>query len=141
MKKTLCLTSIVSIFLFSGLSFAEDMKGMEGKDTQMKKGMMGKGMMGPMMMKMMSEKSVTATSDGGIVVLAMNKLTKYDKDLNVVKEVEVKIDMDVMQKQMADMMKMCPMMKDGMKGSGGTEEAVSEAATDGSDPADHAPHH
>ena len=56
-------------------------QGMMGGDM-MGPGMMGKGMMGGMMMKSMMEKTMVATSDGGIIVLAGNKLTKYDKDLN-----------------------------------------------------------
>ena len=36
------------------------------------------------------QKQMVATSDGGVVVLAGNKLLKYDKDLNLIKEAEVK---------------------------------------------------
>ena len=41
-------------------------------------------------MKSKMQKSMVATSDGGVVVLSHNKLTKYDKNLNIVKEVELK---------------------------------------------------
>ena len=115
------------IFL-SATSAAMPPKGEPGDDSMMPPkemmehaGMMGKhhGMMGqrpPMcpMMKGMMEKKVVATSDGGVVVLVGNKLVKYDKDLNLVKEVEIKIDMAAMQKSMMEMMKDCPMMKGGM---------------------------
>ncbi len=148
MKKVASVGLVLSFLLSLGaLSFAEDMKSMKDKDsnTSMGKGMMGDKkmgmMMGPMMMKMM-EKSVVATSDGGIVVLAGNKITKYDKDLNVVKEAEIKVDMDAMQKQMSDMMKMCPMMKEGMKNmdseSGENSQRAAETKPDASD---HNAHH
>jgi len=85
-------------------------------------GMMGKGQMMAMcpmhgmMMGSMMAKSVAATGDGGIVVMAGNKLIKYDKDLNLVKEVEVKMDMEGMQKKMSQMMEQCPMCKSMMQG-------------------------
>ena len=43
----------------------------------------GKPMMG------MPRESLVATSDGGVVVLSGPRLVKYDKDLNLVKEVEI----------------------------------------------------
>ena len=69
-------------------------------DKAKKSGMAHKGMMKGMkthnMMKMhgMMMKSVVATSDGGVVVVAGHKITKYDKDLNLVKEVEMKKGMN-----------------------------------------------
>ena len=73
----LMLTVILSL---GSMSFAEDVKGMPDKEPGMKKGMMMKdkkmGMMGPMMMKMMMDKSVVATSDAGIVVVAGNILRR-----------------------------------------------------------------
>ena len=94
-----------------GMGMMEGMKGGEGK------GMMGGKMMGMHMMKMMMEKSVVATSDGGIVVVTGNKITKYDKNLNLVKEAEIKVDMEAMGKNMKEMMAQCPMMK-GKEGAG-----------------------
>ena len=119
-KNTLAIMLMV---LFAGASFvyAEGMKGgMMGKGMSggMKDGeMMGKGMMHGKMMGMcptmnsMMERSVVATNDGGVVVVMGNKLTKYDKDLNVVKEVELKMDKEGMQKMMENMKSMCPMME------------------------------
>ncbi|MBL7188991.1 MAG: hypothetical protein ISS70_21905 [Phycisphaerae bacterium] len=69
-----------------------------------------------MMMGSMMTKSIAATGDGGVVVMAGNKLIKYDKDLNLVKESEVKMDMEGMQKQMSQMMEQCPMCKNMMQG-------------------------
>ena len=85
----------------------------------------------------MMERSVVATSDGGVVVAMGNKLTKYDKDLNVVKESELKMDMEGMQR----MMKNCPMMGKGMMGN---MDSDTGAKTDSPAPAnevDHASHH
>ena len=50
----------------------------------------GKPAMGPMhKMQKMMQATMVATKDGGIIVLKGNKLLKYDKDLNLVKEVEI----------------------------------------------------
>ena len=54
---------------------------------------------------MMMGKSLVATADGGVVVWLGNKLFKYDKDLVLQKEVEIKIDIEGMLK----MMKKCSM--------------------------------
>ena len=106
---------------------------------EMKMGMMGaKGgkMMGmhQMMMKKMMEKSVVATSDGGIVIVEANKITKYDKNLNVVKEVETKMDMEGMK----EMMEKCPMMNDGKKMDDDKDETATAPAVSAED---HAAHH
>ena len=52
------------------------------------------GMMDGKMMKGMGmhQQSLVATSDGGVVVLSGGKLMKYDSSLNLVKEVEMKMD-------------------------------------------------
>jgi len=126
---------IIAIYLFlaiglNSLSFAQGMnekmgdQPMMGKDMMTKEKMMEKCPMHGMMMKGMMEKTIIATADGGVFVLVGNKLIKYDKNLNLVKEIEIKIDMEAMQKNMMEMMKNCPMMKDKMIGAGmsGTEE-------------------
>jgi hypothetical protein len=48
---------------------------------------------------MMKGKSLVATADGGVVVMCCNKLLKYDKNLVLVKEVEIKIVKECMQKK------------------------------------------
>ena len=53
-------------------------------------GMKGKGM--GMMMGMHQKPTVTATSDGGIVVLNGDKISKYDAQLNLIKTVELPHD-------------------------------------------------
>ena len=64
--------------------------------------MMGKCMKGEKMCPMhgcgMMGRKMLATSDGGIVVMICNKLYKYDKDLNLKKEVEIPVDKDQMRK-------------------------------------------
>jgi len=87
-----------------------------GQEMMMGKGqmMMGKGqmMMCPMHQMMagsMMTKSMVATEDEGIVVMAGEKLMKFDKDLNLVKETLLPIDTEAMQKKMTQTMKSCPM--------------------------------
>ena len=149
MKKIILMSGAV-IFLTVSVVFAQGMKEMENsKGSMMAKGMMGKGMMdekGSMMgthgmMTKMMEKSVVATSDGGIVVVMGNKLTKYDKDLNVVKEVELRMDMEGMQKMMSDMMEKCPMMKGMMGGMDKQSDKAQDTTPAASDEVDHASHH
>lgn len=59
----------------------------------------------------MMAKTIIATGDGAFVVMAGNKLSKYDKDLNLLKDVQVKMDMDGMQNKFSQMMEQCPMCK------------------------------
>ncbi len=61
-------------------------------------------------MKGMTDRSIIATVDGGVIVFAGDKLMKYDKDLNLAREVEIKGDMKAMKKKRKQMMKDCPMM-------------------------------
>ncbi len=139
MKKGIFLVLFFAMFIAVSLRlplYAEESKEMgmmEGMKSGEGKGMMGGKMMGMHMMKMMMEKSVTSTSDGGVVVVTGNKITKYDKDLNVVKEAEIKTDMEAMGKNMKEMMAQCPMMK--AKEEAG-EEKVAESAE-----SEHEEHH
>ena len=79
----------------ASLSFAEESQQGYGDDEAQAPQHKGSGfsqssgMMNPMMMMTMMKPSVTPTSDGGVVVLAGPKLTKYDKDMNLVKEVDL----------------------------------------------------
>lgn len=61
-----------------------------------------------MMGRSMMEERFVPTSDGGVAILAGHKLVKYDSGLNVVKEVEVKVDYDAMEQQMRKRMGDCP---------------------------------
>lgn len=106
---------------FSSLALAQENKTMTGKET-MKAGMMEKGVMGKCMEekgekccdkekmeckemmgmhKMMMSKSMVATPDGGVIVMVGHKLQKYDKDLVLQKEVDLKMDKEEMKKKEA----------------------------------------
>lgn len=105
MKKFILVMTMV--FLAAGVSLVSAEEKADGAKDHHKWGKMG--MEHGMMMKMM-EKTVVATSDGGIVIVAGNKISKYDKNLNLVKEIELKMDMECLQKSMHEMKAMCPMM-------------------------------
>ena len=116
------LISAVSVLVFaqeekSEMAQEQTEAGMMTGEGMMKKGTMmhkGKTMgMHPMhgMMKAMMAKSLVATEDGGVVVMVGNKLLKYDKYLNLKKEVEIEIDMEGMHKMMMQMKEKCPMSK------------------------------
>jgi mono/diheme cytochrome c family protein len=49
---------------------------------------------------LMSSSSLVATQDGGVIVLMGNELSKYDKDLNLVNQVEIKFNWENWQKMM-----------------------------------------
>lgn len=150
MRKNIGIVMFMFLLLGTSLVHADDMKdNMKGKGMKggmMDGKMMGKGMMdGKMMgmcpmMKSMMERSVVATTDGGVVVVTGTKLTKYDKNLSVVKEVEVKMDMEGMKKMM-EHMKNCPMMEKGMMGGMNkvTQTIVETKVSDKE--VDHASHH
>lgn len=155
MKKGVLVITAVLFLTVSGLALAQMDKGKEMMgdkgmgmmkgDMMDKGGMMGGGkMMGMMgmcpMMQSMMQKQVVATNDGGIVVVTGNKITKYDKDLNVVKEVEQKMDMDGMQKMMENMKSMCPMMK-GMMGNMDNDAGAKKDLIATEKEVDHASHH
>jgi len=65
-------------------------------------------------MRMMMQKSMVASTDGGVIILAGNKLLKYDSKLNLVKEVEIKVECPAMGKMpMMGMNKAKMKMKEG----------------------------
>jgi hypothetical protein len=93
-------------------------QGMMGNNPNMMP--MMRGMMAQGMAQSITQEGLVATSDGGVVVLAGGKLMKYDSSLNLVKEVELKVDYENMQQRMQKMMESVPMMRGGMmRGSGG----------------------
>ena len=79
--------------------------------------MMGRGEMWgccPMHCEMgmaMMKRTLVPTQDGGVALLMGKRLVKYDKDLNVQKEVELKCDPEGMRKMMEEMRAGCPMCK------------------------------
>jgi len=104
MKKIMVAVVVLSL-LMSVSAFAEETKKDEMPGMSMDKSM---GMPMPGMEKMcgpmMGKAQMVATDEGGVFVLVGNKLTKYDADLNVVKEAEVKMPVPPMGG------KQCPMM-------------------------------
>ena len=60
---------------------------------------------------MMKHKCVVATSDGGVVVMMGDKLAKYDKNLNLVKETELKME----EKESDEECPMCKHSEEGKK--------------------------
>ena len=84
------------------------------------RGMMGRGMMGwdGMMGPMMRSSSLVATSDGGIITLMGNELSKYDNELNLVKQVEINFNWEKWQKTMMQHRNMM-MQNNRMMGWGG----------------------
>ncbi len=90
---------IVAAMFYSGIVFAQgpDEKKEPAMAEQTKEKPMGQEYMGSMAMKMMGmvQKQMVATNDGGAIVLLGNKLLKYDKDLNLIKEVELKTETEL----------------------------------------------
>ncbi|MFC1508097.1 hypothetical protein ACFL60_00230 [Candidatus Omnitrophota bacterium] len=93
-KKLFVIMLAVFIIACSTVSYAENHEGKEGKKGNLS--------MHGMMMEKMMPKNIAATADGSVIVLAGNKLLKYDADLNLVKEVEVKMDVEAMMKSMKE---------------------------------------
>ena len=90
---------IVSIMFCSVVAFAQgpDEKNQPVVEEKMQEKQMDKERMGGMVMQMMGtmQKQIVATNDGGIIIMTGNKLLKYDKDLNLVKEVELKTGVEL----------------------------------------------
>ncbi|SPD75281.1 conserved hypothetical protein [uncultured Desulfobacterium sp.] len=100
MKKAIIFIFVAGLILGTSMvGFAEmkDMKHGEGEGM-----MMGEHMNWPMRSGMhtggMMGMRMIATEDGGIVVMSSCKLYKYDKDLNLKKEVEIPIDFEHIKK-------------------------------------------
>ena len=105
--------SITLILFLATISFSVFANGKEVRDTQQKNsfGMMGsmtmmnRGKMRKMMPKMygmmnMMSKSIVAVKDGGVIVMVGNRLLKYDKNLNLKKEVQINVNIPQMMKKM-----------------------------------------
>jgi len=134
MKKTVSLIIfMVFAVVCTTVVFAEESAKMSNHMMQKKMMMHGMGMC-PMHIMMM-KKELVPTQDGGVVIMMGNKLFKYDKDLKFVKEAEVKMDMDGMQKTIEGIKEKCPMchemserseIKNEMKGA--EEDAAAKTA-------------
>jgi len=127
MKKAI-LGLVVLSLLISFPAFAEETKKEEmPMGMGMGRGMGGMGMgmgMGKMCPPMMETAQMVATDEGGVIVLAGNKLMKYDADLNLVKEVELKMSKGPKEG------KICPITGKmiGQDASAGTEESAGKTA-------------
>jgi hypothetical protein len=112
MKKVLLLLVcfMITSCMFFGVSYAQDPgapvipasveneKAEHHKDGMKHEGDMcgmGHGMKG-----MMMKKEIVPTADGGVVIMSCNKVQKYDKDLNLVKEIELACDPAAMKAMM-----------------------------------------
>lgn len=128
--------SVMCLSIFSPIIFAQESnentikKEMEGSmmsQEEMKarrEKMMKMPSMHEVMSKMMMQSYLVATQDGGIIILSGNKLMKYDKNLNLIKEVKIKNDMQ-------EMMNRCKvMMKDGCNTEETKAPDVSQEATE-----------
>ena len=107
--KKIIFSVLVMALLVSVTAFAEEtekgeMPGMsQGTSMDNPMGMPMQGME-KKCFPMMGRAQMVATDEGGVIVLAGNKLMKYDAELNLVKEAEVKMPMGPMGG------KQCPMM-------------------------------
>jgi len=113
-------------------------KGMMGQGTMSQgtmgqhmtgQSMMGGGMMGGMcpmhmmMGRMASTVYMVPTSDDGAIVIMGKTLFKYDKDLKLVKQTEMRIDLEAMCREMKEMVDKCPACKQVM-GTGAKEGSM-----------------
>lgn len=117
MKKALSAALVCFfVLVLSSFVFAQDnpqgdkaeAPGMKHERMMMEPGAKGPGDMmehGKKMMGIAGGRSMVATSDGGVVVLFGSKLQKYDKNLVLQKEVEIKMDKEMMLGKMK-----CPKM-------------------------------
>lgn len=130
-KLTYLIIAVIAVSLSASSVFAGKMKGgvmEEGKDGKgIEKGMMDGGMMTMMhkMHGMTRSPTMVASNDGGVIVLTGNKLYKYDKNLNLVKEAEIKTEMEGggMMGGMGGMKKTCCQGKK-MMGQDDTDDAA-----------------
>jgi hypothetical protein len=136
MKKTIIITTVALLVAAAYLVSPSEGKGWFEKDKtekcKMEKGkpMMGMCPMHKMMSEHMMKKEIVADGDGGVIIMACGKLYKYDKDLNLVKDVELtkihedaKAKMEEMKKECAEKCK----MKMTKKMSKAEEESEEEA--------------
>jgi hypothetical protein len=61
-----------------------------------------------MVAEAMARQNLVPTSDGGVIVMAGGKLAKYDANLNLVKETDIKVDYNALEQKMDAMMEECP---------------------------------
>lgn len=86
------LIASAMLFFNAVMLYGEVEEGCALKGTEKEKavGVYHKGRM--MHMMHMMHRKIIATEDGGVIVMVGNKLLKYDKDLNLIKKVEITRD-------------------------------------------------
>jgi len=95
----------------------DNQKNQQGMGQQgMMGNMQGRGMKMDNIGSMMNSSSVVATKDGGVIVLMGNELSKYDSNLNLVKQVEIKFDWENWQKMMMQHRNMMMQRRNMMRG-------------------------
>lgn len=129
MEKILAKITGLAILLLIGFSGAQKQgmgkamvgghAGMHGMHGMM--GMMADSCpMGSMLMHGMMGASMVATEDGGVVVMVANQLYKYDRNLVLKKEAEIKIDTAKLRGAMMGMAGACGMMMGGPADTSGS---------------------
>ena len=86
MKKLMVMMLVAAVFSGAGTLCLAQSVDVSAKELAQPRRPMMPGMRGAMV------RSMVATSDGGVVAVIGEKLVKYDKDLNVVKEIEIKAE-------------------------------------------------
>lgn len=115
MKKTMGIRTVLAAGLLIGGAWAQK----PGMGKGMMGGKMGMHMMADscpmesMLMHGMMGRSMIASGDGGVIILIANRLYKYDKNLVLKKETEIKIDTAAIRASMTGMMGSCRMMQGG----------------------------
>ncbi len=138
MKKTIITAVIAAVVVASAYSvFADERQGSRsGRHRWPQKKSHEEGHMGYRQMRgmcplhMMLAKSLTNTQivagdDGEVIVMAGLKLMKYDKDLELIKAVDLEIDIEAARKKMEQIMEDCPRRKELMR------KEAEEAGRDG----------
>ena len=72
----------------------------------------------------LSRESVTATSDGGVVVAVAGKLIKYDSALKRVAEADIDVDWAQVHRKIQQIMQDCPMAQDNQSGPSVSQAGV-----------------
>lgn len=127
MKKTAFVVVLMLLVLAaSSIGFAQEPAEMKEQMVvkEMKGGMMGM-QPGLSIMKKMMGGQMVATKDGGVIVLIGKKLLKYDKDLNLQKEAEIKVDLEEMHETEMQWKEKCK-MDEKLTEEGGTDSTATE---------------
>ncbi|HEX2956285.1 MAG TPA: hypothetical protein VHO70_05620 [Chitinispirillaceae bacterium] len=105
--------AVCFIIAMSVAQQCNDTNNRAGQDGMRLGGMMdSSAMCGMMMMHYMKPSAAFSTQDCGFVVIMGNKIMKFDKNADLKKEVEIKVDSTAMKKMMQQMQQ-CPMRKSG----------------------------